>query len=90
MRVLSTPGGGAWFTNFYGHEKRKKRKFSIKKRDHKSIKLRDHAQPDQETLKQEVDAWVQERNQHPRPMDWRFTTEDARIKLKRLYPSLQS
>ena len=57
---------------------------------HLSRQCLDRRIPDQETLKQEVDTWVQERNQNPRPMDWRFTTEDARIKLKRLYPSLQS
>lgn len=44
--------------------------------------------PDQETLRQEIDAWVRARNNHPTPMEWRFTTEDARIKLKRLYPTI--
>jgi hypothetical protein len=46
--------------------------------------------PDQETLKQEVAAWEQRRNQGNHSVDWRFTTADARIKLKRLYPSIQS
>ena len=46
--------------------------------------------PDQETLKQEVAAWEQLRNQGNHSVDWRFTTADARIKLKRLYPSIQS
>jgi len=45
--------------------------------------------PDQETLSKEVGAWVEHRNASPSPMDWRFTTEDARIKLKRLYPTIQ-
>jgi len=44
--------------------------------------------PDQETLKQEVDAWLQKRNASETKIDWRFTTEEARIKLKRLYPSI--
>ena len=44
--------------------------------------------PDQATLQQEVAAWQTERNAHPQPMQWRFTTEDARIKLKRLYPTI--
>lgn len=44
--------------------------------------------PDKETLQQEVAAWQQRRNQDCDPVDWRFTTEDARIKLKRLYPSV--
>lgn len=46
--------------------------------------------PDQETLKQEVTAWEKRRNQGNYSVDWRFTTTDARIKLKRLYPSIQT
>jgi hypothetical protein len=42
--------------------------------------------PDQSTLKGEVAAWVSQRNATYRKIDWRFTTKDARIKLKRLYP----
>jgi len=45
--------------------------------------------PDQETLEREVKAWEARRNASPAPVNWRFTTADARIKLKRLYPSLQ-
>lgn len=41
-------------------------------------------------LKREVSIWVDKRNKNPTPVNWRFTTEDARIKLKRLYPSNQS
>jgi len=43
-----------------------------------------------ETLKAEIAAWEQQRNEQSRSVDWRFTTEDARIKLKRLYPSIQT
>lgn len=43
--------------------------------------------PDQETLRREVDIWGKERNEKESTVDWRFTTDDARIKLKRLYPS---
>jgi len=43
--------------------------------------------PDQQTLRSEVAAWQRERNAKGSTIDWRFTTEDARIKLKRLYPS---
>ena len=46
--------------------------------------------PDLDTLTQEVSAWQQTRNASPQPVNWRFTTPDARIKLKRLYPSIQS
>jgi hypothetical protein len=45
--------------------------------------------PDIDTLTHEVAAWEQARNANPRPVNWRFTTPDARIKLKRLYPSIQ-
>ena len=43
--------------------------------------------PDQQTLRREVAAWETSRNTKGLTVDWRFTTEDARIKLKRLYPS---
>jgi hypothetical protein len=43
--------------------------------------------PDQVTLGREVGAWEQERNERASKIDWRFTTADARIKLKHLYPS---
>ena len=43
--------------------------------------------PDQETLKREVQAWQNRRNQQGTTVHWRFTTDDARIKLKKLYPS---
>jgi len=42
--------------------------------------------PDVETLRVETKAWEQARNENQKKVDWRFTTEDARIKLKRLYP----
>ena len=44
--------------------------------------------PDRETLEPEVAAWEAERNALGGPVNWQFTTEDARIKLKRLYPSI--
>jgi hypothetical protein len=46
--------------------------------------------PDQQTLEREVVAWEAERNRLGGEIDWPFTTEDARIKLKRLYPSQSS
>ena len=42
---------------------------------------------DQATLERELEAWSQKRNAAHCGTDWQFTTEDARIKLKRLYPS---
>lgn len=44
--------------------------------------------PDQETLRAEVAAWEVARNKVEAKMDWQFTTEDARVKLKKLYPSI--
>ncbi len=48
-----------------------------------------HRIPSREVLERETDAWQQRRNQEGIRADWRFTTQDARIKLKSLYPSLQ-
>jgi len=43
----------------------------------------------QEILTREVATWERDRNQRSCKIDWQFTTADARIKLKRLYPSNQ-
>lgn len=44
--------------------------------------------PDKQTLIDEVAAWQAERNSKHAKADWHFTTANARIKLKRLYPTL--
>ena len=44
--------------------------------------------PDIATLEQQVTAWLQRRNKYNVKADWRFTSQDARIKLKNLYPVL--
>lgn len=44
--------------------------------------------PDITAMRREVAAWQRHRNQRGAPINWRFTTEDARIKLTRLYPKL--
>lgn len=41
-----------------------------------------------EALRQEAEAWVESRNAAGATVEWQFTTEDARVKLRRLYPSL--
>jgi len=46
--------------------------------------------PDIETLEQETKAWYTERNRFQKSVEWRFTTEDARIRLKRLYPQIKT
>jgi hypothetical protein len=43
--------------------------------------------PDEETLRREIDAFVTERNAAHVTITWRFTNSDARVKLRRLYPS---
>ena len=45
--------------------------------------------PDKETLIKEVAAWQSNRNKRSVRADWQFTTDDARTKLKRLYPQFQ-
>ena len=42
----------------------------------------------EEVLKSEITAWKAGRNEARATVNWRFTTDDARIKLKRLYPSI--
>jgi hypothetical protein len=44
---------------------------------------------DPATLEQEVRAWQETRNAQAVKINWRFTTADARIKLKHLYPSIE-
>jgi DDE superfamily endonuclease len=45
---------------------------------------------DQPMLIEEVTAWEHQRNVNATKVDWRFTTSDARIKLKRLYPTFKN
>jgi DDE superfamily endonuclease len=72
----ATPVHGSWL-NIAEIE------FSVLARQCLSTRL-----PDHETLVGEVAAWTAARNRTATPVDWHFTTADARIKLKRLYPSL--
>jgi transposase len=46
--------------------------------------------PDRETLEREAVAWCEERNRLGTSVEWRFSTEDARIKLGKLYPSIDA
>lgn len=54
-----------------------------------STQCLDRRIPDKTTLRSEVAAWEKSRNKARSKINWRFTTKDARIKLKRLYPSIQ-
>jgi transposase len=46
--------------------------------------------PDQDALRHETTAWVERRNQAKTTIEWQFTTADARVKLKKLYPTLKA
>lgn len=46
--------------------------------------------PNTEYLDREVHSWAKKRNEKSKTINWRFTTEDARIKLKRLYPQIEA
>lgn len=46
--------------------------------------------PEQESLASEIALWEAQRNQVAATIDWQFTTADARIKLKHLYPSFHA
>ena len=51
--------------------------------------LNDRRIPDRKVRARELHAWERRRNRHKATVDWRFTMDDARIKLKRLYPSIE-
>jgi len=46
--------------------------------------------PDRDAMAREVGAWAARRNDQTRRIDWQFTTADARIKLRRLYPAFEA
>ena len=78
LEIHYTPKHGSWL-NMAGIE------ISILSRQ-----CLDRRIPDQDTLKVEVAAWESDRNQDKHKMDWCFTTEDARVKLKTLYPTISA
>ena len=45
--------------------------------------------PEAEILRREARAWCEERNRKGASVEWRFTTADARTKLRKLYPSIE-
>ena len=44
--------------------------------------------PEKEVMEKETAAWSDQRNEEGAAANWRFRTEDARIKLRRLYPNI--
>jgi hypothetical protein len=73
-----TPKHGSWL-------KMTEIEFSVLSRQCLDRRIRDA-----ETLQREVQAWTQQRNRARKSVDWQFTTADARTKLKRLYPIIQT
>lgn len=57
---------------------------------HLSRQCLDPRIPDKETFVREISEWNQQRNAEEATIDWQFTTADARIKLKKLYPVLNA
>jgi hypothetical protein len=51
--------------------------------------LREHT-PDESALRRQVEVWERGRNQREVVINWQFTTADARIKLRRLYPQIKA
>jgi hypothetical protein len=78
LEIHYTPKHGSWL-NIAECE------FSVLSRQCTNRRL-----PDQQALAAEVAAWQAERNANTATVDWRFTTEDARIRLKHLYPKLHA
>ncbi len=44
--------------------------------------------PEKPVMEEETSAWSKQRNEEGAAANWRFRTEDARIKLRRLYPNM--
>ena len=78
LEIVYTPKHGSWL-NMAECE------FSVLGRQCLSWRLTDIR-----TVTTEIEAWAGARNRCTEPADWRFTTEDARIKLKRLHPKLSN
>jgi hypothetical protein len=56
---------------------------------HLSRQCLDRRIEDKEKLKREIAAWNKQRNEESVIVDWQFTTKDARLKLKKLYPVIK-
>lgn len=76
LEIHYTPKHGSWL-NMAEIE------FSVLKRQCLKVRI-----PDQDTLIEKVAAWESKRNSQDATVKWRFTVEEARIKLYRLYPSI--
>jgi transposase len=75
LEIHYTPKHGSWLNMAEGE-------FSVLRRQ-----CLDRRIPDMETLRRETEVWQAERNAKKAGTNWQFTTPDARVKLRRLYPS---
>lgn len=75
LEIHYTPKHGSWLNMAEGE-------FSVLQQQ-----CLDRRIGDSEILKQEIAAWQAQRNQEAVGADWKFTTQDARVKLRKLYPS---
>jgi len=78
LEIHYTPKHGSWL-NMAEIE------FSVLNRHGQSDRV-----PCMEKMRKETTDWMHKRNSEARKIDWQFTTEDARVKLKRLYPHFHS
>jgi len=78
IEVVRTPKHGSWL-NIAEAELSVLMRQGLKKRT-----------PDKETLIKDTTAWYENRNQKMKRVNWQFTTKDARVKLKRLYPTFET
>lgn len=77
LTVQHTPKHGSWLNAVESE-------FAVLARQCLSRRI-----PDLSSLEREVQAWTKQRNQKAASLEWHFTTSDARIRLKRLYPTPQ-
>jgi len=77
LEVVRTPKHGSWL-NIAECELSVLIRQGLKKRT-----------PTKEDLQKDVRAWYLKRNEQCKKVNWQFTTKEARIKLKHLYPSFQ-
>ena len=77
IEIVRTPKHGSWL-NIAESELSVLTRCGIKERT-----------PDKQSLIRQVAAWQAKRNDQRTTVNWRFTTADARIKLKRLYPEYE-
>jgi len=78
LEIVFTPKHGSWL-NMAECE------FSVLARQ-----CLDRRIPDRKKPEREIDAWTTKRNENTEPVRWQFTTEDARVKLAHLYPTVST